>query len=70
MSNTVTRTDIVQHVAQSVAAGDFTDEQVDAIVDAVLAAAPLDTWSLEGLEYVSTSLDTEGFWGIVEAVTA
>ncbi|MFT4127865.1 MAG: hypothetical protein QM662_16760 [Gordonia sp. (in: high G+C Gram-positive bacteria)] len=70
--STITRTDIAQHVVEaSVAGAGFTTEQIDAITDAVLDAAPLDTWRLtEALRYESEALGTEDFWAIVEAITA
>lgn len=67
--NTVTRTDIAQHVIEaSIAGQDITDEQIDAITDAVLDAAPLGTWHLDGTVYHSERLDHDTFWAIVMQV--
>lgn len=69
--NTITRTDITQHVIEAAIAGqDVTDEQIDTITDAVLDAAPLNTWHLDGTIYRSESLDHDAFWAIVMQVIA
>ena len=68
--NTITRTDITSHVVEAAVGAEFTDEQIDAITDAVLDAAPLNTWTLVRTAYESSALDADGFWAIVEQVTA
>ncbi len=66
---TITSTDIKAQVVIPALAGEFDAETVDAVTDAILDAAPVSTWSLDGTEYVSTALSTEDFWATVERVT-
>ncbi|KJR10259.1 hypothetical protein [Gordonia sihwensis] len=72
MINTVTRTDIVDHVVRPSleSSGDqHPDEMIDAVTDAVLESAPLGSWQLtKGLQYVSDQLDDEQYWEIVQSV--
>ena len=49
---------------------EFDTDTLDQIENAVLEAAPLDTWSLVGLDYESTAITTDEFWAIVEKVAA
>lgn len=64
---TTTRQDIIdQTIIPAIASGDFDQDTTDRIIDAIFNAAPLSTWSLDGTEYVSTAIDTDGFWSIVE----
>ncbi len=66
MSTTPTRDDIATHVEQAV--DELTEQQLNAVIDAVIDAAPLDTWTLVGLDWRSSVLDTDQFWEIVERV--
>lgn len=64
---TTTRQDIIdQTILPAIASGDFGQDTTERIIDAIFEAAPLSTWSLDGTEYVSTAIDTDGFWSIVE----
>lgn len=63
---TITRSDIHNHVILPALGAEFDSATVDAIEDAILDAAPLDTWSWTGTDYESAVLDTDAFWGIVE----
>ncbi|AUH70563.1 MULTISPECIES: hypothetical protein [Gordonia] len=67
---TITRTDIHSYVVEAAVGDEFDAETIDRLTDAVVEAAPLSTWSLQGTEYVSTALDVEAFWSLVETITA
>lgn len=67
--STTTRDDIVNHVTRPALenSGDtYPDETIDAVTDAIIAAAPLDTWTLtNSLAYDSPAIDADQFWAIV-----
>ena len=64
---TTTRQDIIElAILPAIASGDFGQDTTERIIDAIFEAAPLSTWSLDGTEYVSTAIDIDGFWSIVE----
>ncbi|NHN55749.1 hypothetical protein G9U51_08165 [Calidifontibacter sp. DB0510] len=66
--NTLTDLDIRAQVIEPALAGEYDTETVDAITDAILDAAPVDTWYLDELEYYTDTIGTEEFWAIVERV--
>ncbi|MBE7372918.1 hypothetical protein [Dermacoccus barathri] len=67
--STVTASDIRTHVIEPTCGEHFTAEELDAIEDAVLDAAPLSTWHLAGTQYTSSVLSVDEFWGVVEKTT-
>lgn len=66
--STITRRDISDYVILPVLAGEFDTDTTAAIIDAVIAAAPLHTWTLAGTHYESSVLSVDDFWAIVEHV--
>lgn len=65
---TVTRSDIEQHVIRATIGQEFDEQVIEAVTDEVLAVAPLSTWTLRELQFVSESMDEETYWRIVERV--
>ena len=66
------RNDIAAHVEHALANSDaqISDAQIDAIVDAAIEIAPLNSWRFDkaSLSHESDLLDASAFWGIVESV--
>lgn len=65
-NTTVTARDIHDHVVAPACGPSFDTATRERITTAIIAAAPLSTWRLVGLEYESDQLDTDTFWAIVE----
>lgn len=64
--NAVTRTDVLRdHVAPCLDGHGFTAEQVEAIMDDVIAAAPADSWRDGERGAWSPLMDGDEFWAIV-----
>lgn len=64
--STVTNHDIRDHVILPSIGDDFDDETLDRILAAVLEVAPVSTWRLRNLQYVSDQMDEDTYWAIVE----
>mgnify|MGYP000627935677 CR=1 FL=1 len=64
--NTVTNYDIRDHVILPTIGNEFDDETLDRILAAVLEVAPVSTWRLRNLQYVSDQMDEDTYWAIVE----
>lgn len=64
--NTVTNYDIRDHVILPTIGNEFDDETLGRILDAVLEVAPVSTWRLRNLQYVSDQMDEDTYWAIVE----
>ncbi len=63
---TATNHDIIDYVIRPALGDEFDAETFDRIVAAIFEVAPVSTWTLVDLEYVSDAMTTDEFWAIVE----